>query len=109
MNNQTNTQSNTTANRQSNMQTNANSYGQYSGSEDQFPSSVAFILLAVAIGAVIALIMGLQQRRKPKTFREKLEYNLVKGSEATAHAVKQLSKDINELRKSVEDRLEQMR
>lgn len=68
-----------------------------------------FIMVAVIAGIAIALLIAGQQRRKPKTFREKLEYNFGKGGEATAHALKQLSKDIDELRKSVEDRIESMR
>jgi hypothetical protein len=76
---------------------------------DQMGGSIAFILLAVTMGIVIALLVAGQQRRKPKTFREKLEYNIGKSGEATANAVKQLSKDITELRKSVEERLESMR
>jgi beta-lactamase regulating signal transducer with metallopeptidase domain len=69
---------------------------------------ISFIVLALTISVAIALLVASQQR-KPKTFREKLEYNLGKSSEATAQAFKQLSKDINELRKSIEDRIESRR
>jgi hypothetical protein len=76
---------------------------------DQMGGSIAFIMLAVMVGIAIALLVAGQQRRKPKTFREKLEYNIGKSGEATSQALKQLSKDINELRKSVEERIEAMR
>lgn len=70
---------------------------------------LAFIALALTVGIAITLLVVSQQRRKPKTFREKLEYNLGKSSEATAQAFKQLSRDINELRRTVEDRFERIR
>lgn len=77
--------------------------------DDQIPASIAFIALAIAVGIVIALVSSIQQQRKPKTFREKLEFNLSKGGEVTAQTVKQLSKEINELRRIVEDRIENIR
>jgi uncharacterized protein HemX len=81
----------------------------YETSHDQMPGMIAFIALAIVIGAAIALIAAMQQRRKPKTFREKLEHNLSKSSEATGQAFKQLSKDVNDLRRTIEERLEHMR
>lgn len=65
---------------------------------------ITFIIFAITIGVAIALLIASHQQRKPKTFREKLEYNLGKTSEATAQAFRQLSKDIDELRRSIESR-----
>ena len=65
---------------------------------------ITFIIFAITVGVAIALLIAANQQRKPKTFREKLEYNLGKTSEATAQAFRQLSKDIDDLRKSIENR-----
>lgn len=65
---------------------------------------ITFIIFAITVGIAIALLIAANQQRKPKTFREKLEYNLGKTSEATAQAFRQLSKEIDELRKSIENR-----
>ena len=70
---------------------------------------ISFIVVAITIGVAIALLVASQQQRKPKTLREKVEYNLRQSSEATAQAFKQLSKDIAELRRTIDDRLESLR
>ena len=65
---------------------------------------ITFIIFAITVGVAIALLISANQQRKPKTFREKLEHNLGKTSEATAQAFRQLSRDIDELRKTIESR-----
>lgn len=65
---------------------------------------ITFIIFAITVGIAVALLIAANQQRKPKTFREKLEHNLSKTSEATAQAFRQLSKDIDDLRKSIENR-----
>jgi hypothetical protein len=65
---------------------------------------ITFIIFAITVGIAVALLIAANQQRKPKTFREKLEYNLSKTSEATAQAFRQLSKDIDDLRRSIENR-----
>jgi hypothetical protein len=65
---------------------------------------ITFIIFAITVGVAIALLIAANQQRKPKTFREKLEHNLSKTSEATAQAFRQLSRDIDDLRKSIENR-----
>ncbi len=71
---------------------------------------VVFLALGLGIGAALALLFAPKSGDKireeiSKTMGEGIE----RGGEATNSALKQLSKDLNDLRKSVEDRLESRR
>lgn len=68
---------------------------------------ITFLALGLGIGAALALLFAPRSGDKTREdIASSLNESLERGSEATAHAVKQLSKDLNELRKSVEERLE---
>jgi gas vesicle protein len=65
-----------------------------------------FLALGLGIGAALALLFAPRSGEKVREdITKSMGEGLERGGEATTHAIRQLSKDLNELRKSVEDRL----
>jgi gas vesicle protein len=66
-----------------------------------------FLALGVGVGTILALLFAPKSGEKTRAeIARSMEENFERGGEATATALKQLSKDFADMRKSVEERLE---
>jgi gas vesicle protein len=71
---------------------------------------ITFLALGLGIGAALALLFAPKSGAKTREdISKSMEEGLERGGEATTHALKQLSKDLAELRKTFEERFESRR
>lgn len=69
-----------------------------------------FLALGVGVGTILALLFAPKSGEKTRAeIARSMEEGLERGGEATSSALKQLSKDFADMRKSVEERLESRR
>lgn len=66
-----------------------------------------FLALGLGIGGALALLFAPKSGEKTRSeIARSMEESLERGGEATTSALKQLSKDFADMRKSIEDRIE---
>lgn len=77
---------------------------------DRMVAVFVFLALGLGIGAALALLFAPRSGEKTRAeIAKSMEESLERGGEATGNAVKQLSKDFADLRKSIEERIESRR
>lgn len=86
---------------------------QYSPRTEENISSFIGVLMAFGVSVAAGIAMFIHHQRKPKTWRERIEDNvnhtLHEGRKVTIKAMNDLEKEFNELRKTVEKRMKDMR
>ncbi len=77
---------------------------------DRIMSTIPMLVFAMAIGIAIALFLAPDSGEKTREqLAGRVNDRLEGGRDATGHAMKRLEKEISDLRRKVEDRLEAMR
>ncbi|MCA9903111.1 MAG: hypothetical protein KC547_04575 [Anaerolineae bacterium] len=68
-------------------------------------SGLRMLSAIVAIGTALALYTITRRKRRPKTLRDRLEDKLSSGRDSVSQAVDSLEREVRQLRRAVEERL----
>ncbi len=77
---------------------------------DRLLSTVPLLVFAMAIGIIVALFLAPESGEKAREeLAERVNDRLEGGREATSHAIKRLEKEVADLRRKLEERVDAMR
>ncbi len=77
---------------------------------DRMMSTLPLLVFFMAIGIAVALVLAPESGEKTREeLAGRVNDRLEGGRDATNHAIKRLEKELSDLRRKVEDRLETMR
>jgi len=74
-------------------------------SQATISSSLRILSAVMTLGTALALFAIIRRRRRPKTWRDRLEDTFSTGRDSMAQAVDNLEREVTRLRRTIEERL----